>query len=89
MQSKLKKMFSVFEIIALEHVAGISLSYEENTSDQRWTCYQGVLRFQIWIKNNFSTSISLCLMENLGESAAVFISVFVGTSKYVDSWKEF
>ena len=33
-------MFRVFEIIVFEHVTGISLTYDENTSDQQSTCYQ-------------------------------------------------
>ena len=59
MESKLQKMFSGFD-----HVAGIYLNYDGNRCDWHSTCYQTVLRFQIWIKETFSNSICLGLMEN-------------------------
>ena len=40
-------MFSVLVIIAFEPVTGISLKYEENTSDRQSTCYQIALTFRI------------------------------------------
>ena len=40
-------MFAVFEIMAFEHVAGVSISYDENTCDRQATYYQTVLRFKI------------------------------------------
>ena len=40
-------MLPVFQIILLDHVAGNSLSYVENTSDLQSRYYQTVLRFQI------------------------------------------
>ena len=50
--------------MAIEHVAVISLNYEENTCDRQSTCYQTVVIFQIWLKENFANSIWLGLMEN-------------------------
>ena len=64
MEQKLQKMFPLFEIIAFEYVAGISLNYDENTCDGQSTCYKTHLRFQIWLKEKFSNSISLGLIEN-------------------------
>ena len=40
-------MFPFLEILAFEPVAGISLSYGENTCDLYSTFYQAVLGFQI------------------------------------------
>ena len=40
-------MFLVFVILAFEPVMGISLKYEEDTSDRQSTCYQTVLTFRI------------------------------------------
>ena len=37
-------MFFVFDITALEPVAGTSLIYDKNTCDLQPTCYQKVLR---------------------------------------------
>ena len=42
---KLEKMFKIFEIMAFELVAGISLNYDKNTCDQQSTCNQTVVRF--------------------------------------------
>ena len=60
--------------MALEHVAGTSLDDDENTCDRQSTCYQTVLRFDIWLKEIFSDSICLGLMKNKHESNAVLIS---------------
>ena len=64
MQEKLKKKFSVFELMAFEHVAGVSLIYDENTCDPQSTCDQTNLSFQILLKEMFSNSICFGLMEN-------------------------
>ena len=47
MEEKFEKMFRVFDRMVIEHVAGISLNYEENTLYQQSPCYQTVLTFQI------------------------------------------
>ena len=60
----MKEKFSVFEIMAFEHVARISLSYDENACDPQSMCYQTNLRFQILLKEVFSNSICLGLMKN-------------------------
>ena len=61
---KNKKMFLLLEIITSEPVAGIYLNYDENTCDRKSTCYLIVLRLQIWLREIFSSSICLGLMEN-------------------------
>ena len=57
-------MISVFEIIAFEAVAGVSLIYDENTCNLQSTCYPTVLRFQIGLAEIISNSICSSLMEN-------------------------
>ena len=57
-------MAAVIEIMAFGHVAGNYLNYNENTCDRQSTCYQTVLRFQIWLTEMFSNSICLLLMGN-------------------------
>ena len=57
-------MFPVFEIMAFEHVAGISFNYDENTCDRQSTCSQIVLRFQILLTEMISDSVCLWLMGN-------------------------
>ena len=59
MQEKFKEMFRVFEIMAFEHVGGISLSYDENTCDPQSTCYQTVPRLHIWLEEIFLTQFVL------------------------------
>ena len=66
-------MFTVFELMAFKHVAGISLSYDENTYDRQWTCCQTVTRFHIWVKEMFSNWIFLGFLEIKDESASVLI----------------
>ena len=64
MEKKLQEMFKVFEIMAFENVAGISLNYDENKCDRQSTYYQTFPRFHIWVEEMFSNSIFLGLMEN-------------------------
>ena len=71
--------------MAFQHVSGISLNSEENTFERQSTCYQTVLRFDIWLKEMFSNSASLRLTENSDESADVFISAVFVTGEHVDS----
>ena len=85
MEKKFEKMREVFEIMAFEHVAGISLNYEENTSDWQLTCYQKVLKFHVWLQEMFSNSICLVLTGNCDESVAVLISAVFVTREHVDS----
>ena len=59
--------------MAFEHVAGISLSYDKNTYDRQLTCYQTVIRFHIWVKEMFSSSIFLGFLENKDKSVAMLI----------------
>ena len=75
--------------MAIEHVAQISLNYDENTCDRETRSYQTVLRFHIWLKEMFPNSIYLGLIENYDESAAALISAVFGTHKLVDSPKVF
>ena len=78
-------MFPVFEIMAFEHVAINSLNYGKNTSDRQSTCYQTVQRFQIWLKEKFSNSISPLIRQNYDKSPAVQISTVSGTREHIDS----
>ena len=57
-------MFPVLEQIAFEPGAGISLIYDENICNRQSTCYQTVLRFQIWLREMFPNLIFPRLMEN-------------------------
>ena len=75
--------------MVFEHVARISVNYDENTSDRQSTCYQTVVRFHIWIKQMFCNSICGGLMENKDESAVVLISAAFVTSEQGDSAKVF
>ena len=89
MQKKYQKKFRVFQIMAFEHVSGISRNYHENTCERHSTCYQTVLRFHIWLKEIFSNSICRGLMENSDESATVLISAMFVSRGYIDSPKMF
>ena len=66
-------MFRLYDIMTLKHVARISLNNDKNTCDRESTRYQTVLRFQIRLKEMFSNTICLGLIENLDESGAVLI----------------
>ena len=74
----------VFEIMAFTHVAGTSLGSYENTFYQESTYYQPVLRFHISLKEMFSNSICLNIMENYGKRAAVVISAVFVTHQHID-----
>ena len=89
MKKKFRKMLKVFEIIAFEHVAGFSLSYDNNTGDRQSTCYQKVLRTNFWLEEMFPNSICLGLMEKCNESAAVLSRAVFLTREHVDSRKVF
>ena len=52
METEIQKSFLVLEIMAFERVVGIYLNYDKNTCDGKSTCYQAVLRFQIWLKRD-------------------------------------
>ena len=82
---KISKVFLILEIWAFESVPWIYLHYGENTCDQQSACYQTVLRFQIWLRDIFSNSISLELMESLEKSAAMQILSVSATSEQADS----
>ena len=76
-------MFSVSEIIAFEPVERISLIYDESTCDLHSTFYQAVLGFQIWLREMFSDSICLRLMENWDKSALVQVEEVFGATEHV------
>ena len=82
-------MLRVFEIIAFKHVVGISLNSAEQTCDRQSTCYQTILRFHNWVKEIYSNSICLGIMEDHDQNAAAMISAVFVTHQHVDSWKEF
>ena len=89
MQSEFEKMLTVFEIIAFENVAGISLTSDKQTCERQSTCFQTVKGFHIWLKEMFCNSVSLGIMENYDESAAMLISAVFLTREDVDSPKVF
>ena len=78
-------MLRVLEIMAFKQVAGTSLNSDENTFYRQSTCYETVLRFYIFLKETFSNSIFLSLMEYYDESAAVLISAVFLTREHFDS----
>ena len=82
-------MLKVFERMAFKRLAGISLTYDENTYDRQSTSYETVLIFHVWLEEMFSNSSCLVLMENLVESAVVPIWAVFFTGKQVDSPKVF
>ena len=82
-------MFIVFEIMAFEHIWGISLNSEENTWERQSTCYQTVLRIHIRLKELFFNLICLGLMENWDESATMLISAVIVAREHVESPKVF
>ena len=70
--------------MAFEHIAAISLNYDEDTCDRQSTCYQTVLRFHIWLKEMFSNSVCLGLIQNEDENVAVSISAVFVPREHVD-----
>ena len=88
-QWKIQKMFRGFQIVAFKQGAGISLNSDKNTFYRQSTYYQTVLRFHIYLKEIFSNSISLDIMENYEKRAAVLIKAVFLTHQHVDSWKVF
>ena len=66
-------MLRVFEIMAFKDVVGIFLNSDEKICDPQSTCYQKVPGFQICLKNMFSNSVSLDIMENYDKRVAVLI----------------
>ena len=89
MQETLEKILTVFVIMAFKHVAGIFLNSDAQTYDQKSTRYQTVLGFDNWLKEMFSESICLRIIENYNEGAAVLILLVFVTCQHVDSWKVF
>ena len=81
------KMFRLFEIMPFQQVSWISLNYHENSCERQSTCYQTVLRFDIWLKQVFSNSIYLGSMEIDDQKVDVVISAVIITPEQVDSPK--
>ena len=82
-------MFSVFEIIAFEPVAGISLIYHKNTADRQSTCYQTLPEFWILSREMFSNSISAGLIEDWDKTAALQGSAVFGICEHFDYQRVF
>ena len=59
-------MFFVLKIIAFEYVAVTYLHYEVNSCDRQSTCYQTVLRSQIWLEQMSSNWILFRINVKLG-----------------------
>ena len=76
-------MYSIFEIMAFEPVAAISPTYDENTCDLQWTCYQTVLTFPIWLREIFSKSLCPKLIETWDKSVVVQVLAVFGTREHV------
>ena len=70
--------------MTFEHVSWISLNYDENTCEPQWPSYKTVLIFHMWLREMFSNSIWLGLMERSDESSAVQISAVIVTREHVD-----
>ena len=70
---KIGKSFFVFEITVFEGFAENSAYCDENTCTRQSMCKETVLRFQIWLRQNFSNSIYPRFMEKFGNSCAVLI----------------
>ena len=77
-------MFSVFEIIAFEPVAVISLNFAENTCYRQSSCYETVLGFQIRLRVILSDSICLRLIGNLAKNSLVQVAAAFGSPEHVD-----
>ena len=82
-------MFSLFDIIAFETVAGVFFIFDENTCDRQSTCYQTILRFHISEREIFSNSTYRRLFENLEKSTAVQVSAVFGNREHAHSGRVF
>ena len=80
-------MLRVFEIMAFEHIASISLNSNQKTCDRQSTCHQIVLGLPIWLKQMLSNSLGPDIMQNYDEGAPVLISDAFVTHQQVDSPK--
>ena len=73
--------------MAFKHVAETSLNSDENTFYRQSTFFQKVLGLHISLKQTFSNSICLAIMENYDEGPAVLISPLFVTHQHVVSRK--
>ena len=85
MQRKFQKILRAFEISAFKHVSGTFLNSDENTFYRQSSYYQTVLRFHISLKETFSNSICVALIECYNDRAAVLISAVFVAHQHVDS----
>ena len=85
MPPKFQKMFSVVELMAVEQVAEIFFSNNENTYDPHSTCYQTVLKFQISLRETSLNSMCVGSKVSSGKSAFMVVSAVFNTRGYVDS----
>ena len=89
MQKSTEKNFFVLEIMAFEYGVVTYLYYQVNSCDRHSTCYQTVLRSQMWLEEMFSNWIFSRLMWSYDKSATLqSLSVF-GLREHVDSRKVF
>ena len=79
MQKVWLKKFTVFYIIWFNFVTVNSLYEYRNTRSWQSTCYQAVLKSQIWLKTTFSNSICAKSMKKLAKSTFLQISVVFRT----------
>ena len=66
MQKTIPKMVSVLEILVFECVAVTYLCYEVNSRERQSTCYQIVLRSQMWLREMLSNCILFWINVKLG-----------------------
>ena len=75
MQQKIQKRFFVSEIIASELVS-LNCNYkEQNTFHRQPICWQAVSGFCMPIRETFSNSISLPVIDELDKGAVMQISI--------------
>ena len=78
MQQKIQKSFFVSEIIASELVSLNCLYEETDTFRRQPMCYKAVPRFCMSIRETFSNSISLAVIDEYDKGAVMQISTVLG-----------
>ena len=91
MQKILDNIFWILEIMAFQAFEGTYVYHEDDSCDRQLTCDKRVLRLQIWLKENFSNSICLGLIESYDQRSTLQILRVLGTREDLDSrrmlWK--
>ena len=79
MHEKILKKSLLFEIKAFEFVLRKSAFSDGNTCHRESTCYQTLWKFQMWLRQTFSNSIYLEVVEKEENSDAVLTSAVFRT----------